>query len=134
MFAKASALSLCAALIAAPASAHHSHAMYDPERMVLIEGTVKRFDWTNPHGWLYVTVMDESGQAMEWSLELGSTAALIRDGWRPRIVVPGDAVKVALLPLKENLQALSEEGRNVGALMAITLPDGSHIGDAAHFQ
>jgi hypothetical protein len=104
------------------------HGMYDTAETVLIEGTVRSFDWTNPHCWLYITVTDEADQTLEWSLELGSTASLIRGGWRPRTVMPGDAVSVSFHPLQEELRSLSE-GRLVGLFSAITLPDGTHIGD-----
>jgi hypothetical protein len=123
---------ISAALFSFPAYAHHSHAMYDATRPVVIKGTVKSFAWTNPHAWLYVTAIDEAGQTREWSLELGSTASLAQEGWRPKTVAPGDSVAVALHPLKENLRPLSE-GRNVGAFVAIRLADGTHIGDAGHF-
>jgi hypothetical protein len=119
-----------AVLFSMPASGHHSHAMYDSAQTVVIKGTVKSFDWTNPHCWLYVVVADETGTAREWSLEMGSTAGLVKEGWRPKTVAPGDTVSVALHPVKGQLQALTE-GRNVGSLAAITLPDGTHIGDAA---
>jgi hypothetical protein len=120
---------LCAALIALPLSAHHSHAMYDTAQPIVIKGNVKSFQWTNPHAWLTVTVTDEAGQTREWTLEMGATPSLAQQGWRPRTVVPGDSVSVAFHPLKENLRSLSE-GRNVGALAGIRLPDGSHLGDA----
>jgi hypothetical protein len=124
---------LGAALMSFPAFGHHSHAMYDAARTTVIAGTVKSFAWTNPHAWLYVTVTDEAGQVREWSLEMGSTAALVLEGWRPKSVAPGDSISVAFHPLKENLVGLAE-GRNVGALVAVALANGTHIGDAAHFK
>src|SRR6266481_5710767 len=44
------------ALGAPPAWSHHSGAMFEPEKVVTLEGTVKEFEYTNPHSWLYVTV------------------------------------------------------------------------------
>src|SRR4051794_35604916 len=44
------ALGVCAALLlTAPALAHHSGAMFDRTKEVTIAGTVKDFQWTNPH-------------------------------------------------------------------------------------
>jgi hypothetical protein len=128
-----SIVGLCLALCSAPALGHHSHAMYDSGEPVLIKGTVKEFVWSNPHCWLYVVVSDGSGQVVEWSLEMGSTADAARNGWRPKIVAPGDTVSIALHPLKSDLRA-EAGGRNVGSLAAIALPNGMHIGDAAYFK
>ena len=47
------------ALGAPPAWSHHSGAMFEPEKVVTLEGTVKEFEYTNPHSWLYVTVRDD---------------------------------------------------------------------------
>jgi hypothetical protein len=126
-------LGLTTMLFASPAFGHHSYAMYDDTEAVLIEGTVRSFDWTNPHGWLYVTVTDEAGQTLEWSIEMGSTSTLAQAGWRPRTVVPGDVVSVAIHLLREELQPPGER-RAAGAFLAIVLPDGTHIGDAAYLN
>ena len=87
-----------------------------------MEGTVAEFEWTNPHSWLQVDIMDEStGQPVEWSLEMGAPAALARRGWRPRSLVEGDPVTVVIHPLKD--------GNPGGALLAVTFPDGTVMGD-----
>jgi hypothetical protein len=41
--------SVAAAMHVFPASAHHSFAMFDAERQVTLQGTVKEFQWTSPH-------------------------------------------------------------------------------------
>jgi hypothetical protein len=122
-----------AALLCFPAFAHHSHAMYDDARTVTITGTVVSFDWTNPHCWLNVTVADQTGGSAQWAIELGSTASLAQEGWRPKTVAAGDSVSVVLRPLKEDLRALSE-GRNVGSFVAIALPNGIRLGDATYLK
>ncbi len=75
----------CAAALALGGSAlaHHSFAMFDADKTVELEGTVKEFQWTNPHSWLQVMVVYEAGLEFEWSLELGSPGSLARNGWRP---------------------------------------------------
>ena len=110
-----------AALLAAPAFAHHSFAMFDAETTFEFQGTVKEFQWTNPHSWLQVMVENEQGQEVEWSLEMGSPGGLARSGWRPRTVVPGDQVTVTLHPLKD--------GSPGGQLLTVTLPDGTLMGE-----
>ena len=51
-----------AALLTAPASAHHSQAMFDTTQEVLYEGTVVRFDWVNPHMYLIIRTTGPDGQ------------------------------------------------------------------------
>ncbi len=99
-----------------PASAHHSYAMFDGNNVVTFDATVKEFQWTNPHSWLQVMVLDDKGVAREWSLELGPLVALHRWGWKPHSVNPGDKVKVSLYPLRD--------GSRGGRLMSIVLPGG----------
>jgi hypothetical protein len=52
------------ALLTTRSSAHHAfEAEYDDKKLVTVSGTVTRFNWTNPHAWLYVTGKDEAGRA-----------------------------------------------------------------------
>jgi len=113
---------LVAALLAAPALAHHSFAMFDADKTVELSGTVKELQWTNPHSWLQVMVESADGKSIEWSLEMGSPGALARTGWRPRTVVPGDKVTVSIHPLKD--------GSSGGQLLTVTLPDGRTLGES----
>src|SRR5262249_3631555 len=70
-------------MLAIPAVAHHSFAMFDASKTVTLQGTVKEFHWTNPHSWIFLTVAGE-GQPAEWPIELGSPAGLMRQGWVPK--------------------------------------------------
>jgi hypothetical protein len=106
-----------ACLLGAPALAHHSFAMFDATTTLEFQGTVKEFQWTNPHSWLQLNVENEAGEVIEWSLEMGSPGGLARAGWRPRTVVPGDAVTVTLHPLKD--------GSPGGQLLTVLLPNGT---------
>ena len=47
---------LTASALAVPALAHHSFSMFDAEKTVTLNGTVKELEWTNPHSWLRVMV------------------------------------------------------------------------------
>ena len=122
-------VAFAAAALSAPASAHHSFAMFDAEKNVTLTGTVKEFEWTNPHSWLRVMVDDQAtGKPMQWAVEMGSPAQQAQRGWKPDSVRPGDKVSVTIHPLKDgsrggqflsavlpNGQTLSNPGRRPGA-------------------
>jgi hypothetical protein len=72
-------LALLMLLAAAPVLAHHGGAEYDSKTVVLT-GTIKEFQFTNPHSWIQVQVTDPSGKTVEWSLEWGSPNTLTRQG------------------------------------------------------
>jgi hypothetical protein len=107
---------LCFALLgvllgAVPAMAHHSTAMFDFSKTIEIKGTIKSFEWTNPHTWTDVTV----GNAT-YGLEGMSPNYLSRNGWSRRTLNVGDKVTLKVHPLKD--------GRKGGFMVSVTLPDG----------
>jgi len=108
-------------MVAAPAVAHHSYAMFDGEKTMTIEGTVKKFQWTNPHSLIFVSVAGASGQAVDWAIEHGSPAGLARQGWTPKTLTPGMKIKLVIHPLKD--------GKPGGQFLSVTLPDGKQMGD-----
>ena len=109
------------AALTAPALAHHSFSMFDQEKVVTMNGTVKELEWTNPHSWLRVMVEDEkTHQPLQWSIELASTGQQTRIGWTKEIVKPGDKVTIEINPLRD--------GTRGGTLLLITLPDGTKLG------
>jgi hypothetical protein len=112
--------SLALLALAGSASAHHSFAMFDLEKQVTVEGTVKEFQWTNPHCWLQVMVPDGKGGEQEWSFEMGALGMLARTGWKSTTVKPNDKVTVVMNPLKS--------GEPSGRLLKVTLPDGRVMG------
>ena len=117
------ALSLATIAVAAfamPASAHHSFAMFDATKNVTLKGTVKEFEWTNPHSWLRVNVVDEkTGKPLLWALELSSPARLTTMGMHADSVKVGDAVSVTFHPMKD--------GTRGGQFMQAVLADGKAI-------
>src|SRR5687767_7636848 len=88
------------ALAATPVYAHHSFAMFDNQKTMTLEGTIKEFQWTNPHSWIQVMVKDKSGKDVEWSIEGGSPTSLARGGWKRTSIKPGDKAIVNIHPLK----------------------------------
>jgi hypothetical protein len=116
----ASVTALVVAAFAAPALAHHSFAMFDADKTVTLSGTVKEFEWVNPHSWLRVMVNDEkSGKPALWALELSSPSRLITMGMHAHSVKPGDVVTVTFHPMKD--------GSRGGQFMQAKLPDGKDI-------
>ncbi len=108
-----------AALVALslPAAAHHSTAMFDFTKTIEIDGTIKAFQWTNPHTWTIVTVTGKANIAGEYGLEGMSPNYLSRNGWSKRMLKPGDKVTLKVHPLKD--------GRKGGFMVSVKLPDGS---------
>lgn len=104
--------------VAGPALAHHSFATYDKNRTVKIKGTVKDWQFTNPHSWLQLLV-DEGGQQTEYSIEGASVNTLVRRGWGAKTFKPGDKVDVVMYPLKN--------GNKGGAFLSATFPNGKTI-------
>ena len=110
---------IAAAIHAAPAHAHHSFATFDAGRQVTLQGTVKEFQWTNPHAWVILTV-DRKGQAEQWAIEMSGPDGLVRQGWMPKTITPGMPVTLTVHPLRD--------GTNGGQFLEITLPDGTIMG------
>ena len=74
-------------------SAHHSTAMYDGQNPITISGTVKKFEWTNPHAFVYLEVKDEkTGKMVEWEVEMMSLNHLKSYGWTRDTVKEGDVI------------------------------------------
>ena len=111
------------ALAAAPsASAHHSPVMFDQSKTIELSGTVRQFQWTNPHCYIQLLV-DADGRQTDWSLEMGAPVYLFNRGWRPSTLKAGDRIKVTANPLRS--------GANGGLVLSAERPDGTKIGKAA---
>jgi hypothetical protein len=102
--------------LAPSARAHHSFAMFEPTKILTLKGTVKAFQWTNPHVVLWVMVQPDGGGApQEWSLETTSPGVLTRSGWTRNSLKPGDRVSAVISPLRD--------GSHGGSLNSVTLVD-----------
>ena len=118
------ALAAClAAAAASPASAHHSFAMFDKNKQVTLVGTIKDFQFTNPHSWIQLVVMTPDGGEEEWTIEALSPNVLIRSGWKRTSLVPGQKVTLLIYPMRD--------GSHGGNLISVTLPDGVTLGGGA---
>ncbi len=75
-----------------PLFAHHSTAMYDMANPVTVTGVVTRFEWTNPHAYIYMNVKNDKGVVEEWTIEMMSLNHLKGYGWSRDLVKPGDVI------------------------------------------
>jgi Family of unknown function (DUF6152) len=105
------------AVSAIPTFAHHSFAIFDTEKKITLEGTIKEFRWTNPHSRILMTVSNAQGQSKQWAIELGGPSALAREGWLPKTLTPGLKIQAVIHPLRD--------GTPGGQLIAVTFPDGT---------
>jgi hypothetical protein len=106
--------------LATEAYAHHSFAGYDRAKKLTLDGTVKDFQFMNPHAWIEVAVPGDGGETTSWGVECGSPNMMTRTGWKKSTVKPGDHVIVVVNPLLD--------GRPSGSLVTITLADGTVLG------
>jgi Family of unknown function (DUF6152) len=108
-------------LAAMSAIAHHSNSMFDSQTSVTLSGTVKEFQFTNPHCFIQLVAPNLNGDATEWSIEMGAPAHLLRAGWKPRTLKPGDKLTVVIHPLKD--------GGRGGNYVSAKRADGTLVGE-----
>lgn len=112
-------------LYVAPVCAHHSGAIWDSSRTLTVSGTVREFQWTNPHCWiqLMVTAADPpGGTAEEWSIEMASPIQVLQGGWKPGTLRAGDRIQVTVHPARD--------GRRAGNFVSAVAADGKALGRA----
>lgn len=105
---------VASSLTSLQAPAHHSAAMFDDQVVLTLKGTVTKFDYLNPHSWLYVNVENEDGSVTEWGFELDAPPRLRRVGVSPTFWRQGDRIVLKTNPLRDGRPA----GHLVGALAA----------------
>jgi hypothetical protein len=97
----------------APASAHHSFAMFDALHPKEISGTVKEFRFVSPHTILIVTVKGQDGVDKDWILEGGAPGLQVRDGMTSKSLKPGDEITVTINPLHSGAEGGSYQPMQV---------------------
>lgn len=88
-----------------PAQAHHSAAMFDFQTTIEVSGTVKEFQYTNPHSWLLVDVTNPDGSVTTWGFEAEGPSTLMRAGIRKGDLPPGTAITIRGNPMKDGRSA-----------------------------
>ncbi len=114
---------LCAMCLGSiPAFAHHSLAAYDRTVSKTIEGTVREFEWTNPHAKLVLVVMDADGTTKRWNFEGGSIGRLVGRGFVQDAIVLGQKLIVSYNPKRDRtnggffLGVRTADGKTYGAM------------------
>jgi hypothetical protein len=107
--------------LVSPAVAHHSAAPhFDFEKALVLSGVVTRFEFVNPHAYVYFDVRGADGAAAPWRCELAARTTLTRRGWTPDIFPVGQAITVKGNPARREA--------NVCMLTSFVRADGVEIG------
>jgi len=113
------ALAVVAATASLPASAHHSAAAFDRSKPIVVAGTLKNFQWANPHTWIDLTVPNGSGGSEDWRLEGPSVSILARNGWKKTSIAPGDKLRLLVAP--------NRDGTKGGEFLTVKKFDGTTL-------
>jgi hypothetical protein len=108
------------------ATAHHSNSAYQVDEIVSLTGTVKEWQWVNPHTWLIISVEGEDGSVTEWAVEGRAPGILRRAGWTSTVFEAGEEVHVYASP--------SKDGSPVGIIARVTKADGTILGNQPDFD
>lgn len=113
----AAAVAGVAMLAAWPVFAHHSFAMFDHDHQIKLTGTVKYFQWTNPHVYILLAASEPGGQPpKDYTIECASPGILDRVGWKWNMIKVGDKITTVIAPLRS--------GQAGGLLKEVTLANG----------
>lgn len=99
------AIGLVALGAAIPVFAHHSGAMFDEKKEITVSGTVKEFQYTNPHSWLLVDVKGDDGKVTTWGFEAEGPSTLTRAGIRKSDFAPGTPITITGNPMRDGRPA-----------------------------
>ena len=107
-------------LIAVPLMAHHSFAaQYDRSKPVTLTGPVTKLDWINPHARFFMDVTGNDGKVVNWEVELGPPAMLMRNGWTKSALAIGESVTVN--------GSLAKDGSHLLNATTVTMSNGKRV-------
>lgn len=107
-----------AVMISSPVSAHHGSASFD-DKEITLKGKVTEWLWANPHCFLKMDAMDDTGTVRNWNLEMGNPTDMAGRGFRRNTFKAGDEVTVTLQPVKS--------GAPVGRIRTVTTASGEKL-------
>lgn len=96
-------------LLAPRAEGHHSSAGFNMKNPITIKGKVSKFDWANPHAFIYMNVKNKNGGVDEWRVEANSPNMLSRVGWNREIIKEGDEITVNGAPANNGAEVMRLE-------------------------
>jgi outer membrane usher protein FimD/PapC len=100
--------------------AHHSFtAQYDRSKPKTLLGPVTKLEWINPHARFFVDVKEADGKVINWAVELGPPAMLMRNGWTRTSLAIGSSVTVN--------GSLAKDGSHLLNASTVTLSDGKRV-------
>ncbi|MFT3905661.1 MAG: DUF6152 family protein [Steroidobacteraceae bacterium] len=112
-------LTLLGALALGTAQAHHSTAMFDTGSVRTLNGTIEKFEWTNPHVWIWIVVPRTDGGNDTWGIESAAPVQLRREGLAWDSFKTGDKVTMTIHPMKS--------GETGGQFLTATFADGHKL-------
>lgn len=108
-------------LATAPIAAHHSFAgVFDGNSPVIVQGTITRVRWENPHTWIYIHAKDASGATVAWAFEANEPVILSRAGVTADVMKPGLQVTIRGFHARDR-------SKNMGAVREVIFADGRSI-------
>ena len=93
-------VAVCLVVWAFPASAHHSHGLYQ-DSFTDLQGVVKEVHLLVPHSFVYIEVRSGTGEPQFWALEGTSRSGLERIGVTKDYLKAGDTIKVRCHALRD---------------------------------
>ncbi len=99
-----------------PASAHHAWVGYDMSHTTIVKGNVTKFEFINPHVWIYVDVKDDKGNIQKWETGGPSPIRMEGSGWDKYTVKPGDPITIVGNKI--------QDGTNKIRMEKVVFPDG----------
>jgi hypothetical protein len=108
------------ALTSAAIWAHHATAAdFDVTKLIVLQGTVRKVEWINPHAWLHLDVMNADGKITAWRIEGASMNAYALRKFPKESVTVGIEISITVYPAKNEA--------NMADGATITLKNGKRI-------
>ena len=104
---------VCAACLAAPVRAYHSHGNYDVSKWTVMEGVVRQIVFIAPHSIVHLDVKNAKGETTIWALEATNPQTIFLKGLKREDVRAGDTVRVRCHVLRDG---------NPGCLLGFVTP------------